>query len=102
VSGLFDFSVPAWMERAACKNKREDYADKGGDPQEVTELFFPATKQPKSYAERLCGGCPVRTECLEWALQTDSRFGVFGGITETARVKLHRRYNKNLRDQETA
>ena len=43
----------------------------------------------ESMARFLCGGCPVQAECLEWALETDSRYGVWGGMSETRRRRLH-------------
>jgi WhiB family redox-sensing transcriptional regulator len=34
--------------------------------------------------------CPVRAECLEFALRNDERYGVFGGLSERERRKLKR------------
>jgi WhiB family redox-sensing transcriptional regulator len=40
-------------------------------------------------AERLCGGCPVRDECLELDLRTaPNPAGVFGGLTDDDRRAL--------------
>lgn len=71
-----------WRERAACRWE---------DP----ELFFPVGK-PESvgYAPQeeralaVCRRCPVVADCLEWAVRTEQRNGVSGGLGETARRKL--------------
>lgn len=36
-------------------------------------------------AKQLCEGCPVRAECLQWALDHEE-FGVWGGTTEEERA----------------
>ena len=44
-------------------------------------------------AKRMCAACPVRQECLEWALamptQSD-RYGVYGGLSAVERRRLRR------------
>ncbi|MEU4248954.1 WhiB family transcriptional regulator [Amycolatopsis sp. NPDC026612] len=42
-------------------------------------------------ADRLCGGCPVRDECLELELRTAGvhTVGVWGGMTDDDRRALH-------------
>ena len=42
-------------------------------------------------AKRICQGCEVRAECLEYALANDERFGLWGGLSERERRKLKRR-----------
>ena len=54
------------------------------------EVFFPSTGQPGREARRVCAGCSVRAECLEWALRTDQRYGIWGGLSETQRRTLRR------------
>ena len=39
-------------------------------------------------AARLCGGCPVRMECLADSLDNRTEFGVWGGMTERQRRAL--------------
>lgn len=67
-----------WRHRAACA---------GQD----TALWFP--KNPiGSLAMQVCGGCPVRAECLYDALQQETpgarRFGIWGGLTTGQRNQL--------------
>src|SRR5690554_5352037 len=63
---------PAWMDRARCL-----HAD--------TEIFFPEKSGSTREAKALCDVCPVRDECLAWALEEDERFGVWGGMSERER-----------------
>lgn len=60
-------SRPKWMRRAACR---------GLDP----SLFFPERGELVSEeARQVCAECPVQPECLEYALTTKERDGVWGG-----------------------
>ncbi len=67
-----------WAAYAACRN-----VDSG--------LFFPGPEGDPTPALRVCAGCAVAPECLEWALETRQRFGVWGGATERDRRRLLRR-----------
>ena len=57
------------------------------------EAFFPEKGGSTREAKRVCVGCPVRMQCLEYALDNDERFGIWGGLSERERrrVKLSRR-----------
>ncbi|WP_457001292.1 WhiB family transcriptional regulator [Geodermatophilus sp. SYSU D00814] len=57
------------------------------------EAFFPEKGGSTREAKRVCAGCSVRTECLEFALANDERFGIWGGLSERERrrVRLERR-----------
>ena len=41
-------------------------------------------------AKRVCMSCEVRAECLEYALEHDERFGIWGGLSERERRRLKR------------
>jgi WhiB family transcriptional regulator, redox-sensing transcriptional regulator len=71
--------VMGWRTRAACL-----HAD--------LELFFPEhTVGPAvDGAKQICGGCPVRARCLDWALSHGAAFGIWGGRTETERHAMRR------------
>lgn len=49
-----------------------------------------STIDEKSTAEakRICAGCDVREQCLEWALENQERFGIFGGKSERERRRI--------------
>ncbi|GEA83501.1 transcription factor WhiB [Cellulomonas sp. A375-1] len=67
-----------WQERALCAQT---------DP----EAFFPEKGGSTREAKKVCTGCDVRSECLEYALANDERFGIWGGLSERERRKLKRR-----------
>jgi WhiB family transcriptional regulator, redox-sensing transcriptional regulator len=73
-----DDTVMGWQERALCAQT---------DP----EAFFPEKGGSTREAKRVCTGCEVRAECLEYALEHDERFGIWGGLSERERRKLKRR-----------
>ncbi len=61
------------------------------------ELFFPAGETGLAgaqiaMAKRICIGCPVRQECLDYALVSNQRFGIWGGLTEEERRPVRRRW----------
>jgi WhiB family redox-sensing transcriptional regulator len=52
------------------------------------EAFFPEKGGSTREAKRVCLGCDVRAECLEFALTNDERFGIWGGLSERERRRL--------------
>ncbi len=63
-----------WMDWASCLDT---------DP----EAFFPEKGQPSGPAKRICEGCAVQQECLEYALRTSRAddWGVWGATSEQER-----------------
>lgn len=55
------------------------------------ELFFPGKGESTAPAKRVCRGCPVKAECLEWALANTMSHGVWGGQSDQERKRLGRR-----------
>ena len=55
------------------------------------EAFFPEKGGSTREAKKVCVGCEVRAECLEYALANDERFGIWGGLSERERRKLKKR-----------
>ncbi|MCR8670415.1 WhiB family transcriptional regulator [Agrococcus sp. HG114] len=70
-------SALAWQADALCAET---------DP----EAFFPEKGGSTRDAKRICESCEVRAECLEYALQNDERFGIWGGLSERERRKLRK------------
>ena len=52
------------------------------------EAFYPDKGEPTEPAKAVCRACPVRFECLEWALDGNERFGVWGGLSPTQRRRI--------------
>ena len=66
------------------------------------ELFFPVgTTGPAlhqiSEAKAVCAQCPVKAECLEFALATNQDSGIWGGTSEEERRLLRREWVANQR-----
>jgi WhiB family redox-sensing transcriptional regulator len=67
----------AWQEQALCAQTGADF-------------FFPEPGSSVREAKRICGMCEMRSACLEYALNNDERFGVWGGLSEKERLSLRR------------
>lgn len=67
-----------------------------------TSMMFPHDRWGFERAREVCAGCRVRTECLEYALAMDERFGVWGGKSERERRAIQRERRRAARDQEMA
>lgn len=63
-----------WRQEAACRDMNPN-------------LFFPSEKANRQIkaAKAICRGCFCRTQCLEYALETDSE-GIWGGTTYDERA----------------
>ena len=66
-----------WRELGACR---------GLDP----EVFFPETDEEADVAKNICATCDVRVACLEHALSSREKVGVWGGTTERERRRMIR------------
>jgi len=71
-----------WRAQAACRDL-------------PTDLFFPVGHGPRAQtqarlAKQVCADCQVREDCLDYALGTNARYGVFGGVDEEERRQLRR------------
>jgi WhiB family redox-sensing transcriptional regulator len=55
------------------------------------EAFFPEKGGSTRDAKKICSSCEVRSQCLEYALKNDERFGIWGGLSERERRKLRKR-----------
>lgn len=72
-----------WQRRGACRGR------------DSTQFFHPDGERGSSRvrreqgAKRVCAACPVRPECAAHALLVQEPYGVWGGLTETERLRLH-------------
>lgn len=62
-----------WRLLAACRDTDPD-----------APFANPESVEAKLFAERVCGTCPVRDECLDWALGRNDA-GIWGGLTPDER-----------------
>lgn len=53
-------------------------------------IFFPEPGESTRYAKQTCMACPVRRNCLNYALDTSQMFGVWGGVDEKELRRLVR------------
>ena len=67
--------VPEWTADALC-------------PQVDPDLWFPEKGESVADARRICGRCPVATECLTHALTHHIPHGIWGGTTGLDRRRL--------------
>ncbi len=72
-----DHSDPTWRLSALCAQT---------DP----ELFFPEKGGGTAQAKAVCSRCEVRTPCLDYALTTGQRDGIWGGLSTRQRQLLSR------------
>jgi WhiB family redox-sensing transcriptional regulator len=73
-----------WRSDAICRDT---------DP----ELFFPVGTTGYALlqiarAKEVCGQCPVHSDCLDYALETNQDSGIWGGTSEEERRVLRRQY----------
>ncbi len=54
------------------------------------DAFFPDKGGSTRAAKRICDGCEVKLECLEYGLSIGDRFGIYGGLSERERRSLKR------------
>lgn len=85
-SPLIDTLPGEWVNQAACatslhKDAWHPSTDDGRD-----------AKAESQYAKAVCGLCPVKTECLTWALEVGPTLagGVLGGVSEDKRRDIWR------------
>jgi WhiB family redox-sensing transcriptional regulator len=61
-------------------------------------LFYPGAgdkgRRDAAAARKICAGCPVRMECLAFALSNGEEFGIWGGATERERRFMRRMLNR--------
>ena len=77
VAADHDYGDTHWRDFAGCAE---------ADP----ELFFPEQGGDIRDARAICSKCPVRSQCLDYALQHDERFGIWGGMSERDRRRIKR------------
>ncbi len=68
---------PEWYDEAACTGVE-------------TDAFFPEVGGTKAITREFCDECPVREECLQYALDNHMH-GIWGGTSTAERRAMRRR-----------
>ena len=71
-----------WAARALCV---------GWDP----EAFFPPNDDAARETRDICAACPVRGQCLAYAVIANERFGIWGGLDPQERHTLRKRLQRH-------
>lgn len=71
----YQLEATPWADQAAC-------AGVSGDE------FFPERGASVANAKALCAACPVRFECLDYALRWRIPHGIWGGLSTRERQRL--------------
>ncbi|MET9507746.1 WhiB family transcriptional regulator [Streptomyces flavidovirens] len=81
-TGLRGIGDTSWHTRGVCH---------GMDPEDADATFFPLPRDHEAIAEakELCAACPVRRDCLNYALENTLKEGIWGGLTEAERRPWH-------------
>jgi len=72
---------PAWMAEGTCRQTDPElfYYQEDGMPEWPGRI---------EQAKAVCRVCPVRGECLEWALESEDDWAIMGGLTPIERRRL--------------
>lgn len=86
---ILEPDAQAWRKLAACRNINPDVFHPW-----PTGIVSNRDRSPQAQREQaaaaivVCNICPVRPECLDFALASDQRDGVWGGLIPHDRRKL--------------
>lgn len=82
---IFDANTKSWMDQGLCKG--------------YTNVFFPARGQNQkvSLAKKICERCPVKQQCLDFALDNQEMHGVWGGTSERTRRVMRRNIRNGIK-----
>ena len=73
----------SWEARAVCRK-----AGPGRFVPPMSGETADERRAREAAAKQICADCPVRRECLEYALRVREPFGIWGGLNETERREL--------------
>ena len=79
----------SWQKGAICAEKQNE---------KIRDFFFSTEPTEKYQAKNLCFLCPVRKECLKWALEHRQIWGIWGGKDE---VEIRRTLSVSYLGEET-
>lgn len=100
-TGRGQFDPTPWVKQAACLSPELDALMKARG-QHPTDLFFPSRGQNPAVTEAkaICRSCPVRVQCLHYALRNNEHIGIWGGRSERERRRLRKALNAKARTRQ--
>ena len=75
-----------WQEDAACREFDNVLFFGAEDGESELER-----QTREAHAKTICNSCPVKQPCLEFAMETNQKYGIWGGLTAKERASLKRR-----------
>ena len=75
-----------WQEDAACREFDNVLFFGAEDGESELER-----QTREAHAKTICNSCPVKQPCLEFAMETNQKYGIWGGYTDKERGSLKRR-----------
>ena len=75
-----------WKEQGLCW----DTAGVAGDWLEVPNMPIKRQREAKAVELAICRHCPVRPDCLEYALAINQPSGIWGGMVPKDRARLRK------------
>lgn len=84
---LLQFEAAPWMKLGQCRDL-------------ATDVFFADACDAAAtakVAQAICSICPVKAECLDYAIRHGCEYGIWGGVTAYARKDLRREFVKEQR-----
>jgi WhiB family redox-sensing transcriptional regulator len=79
---MFEWLDQFWRRDALCAQT---------DP----DLFFPEVGERALAAKAVCSRCPVREQCLAFALDNREGYGIWGGLSADERKRFRARRNRS-------
>ena len=94
----------SWKDDALCAEWYEQYrydlvaGRMTGEQFDDVNIFFPERGDNRKIAEAKmwCGRCPVKRECLEYALANHEKHGIWGGLSEKERRHARKERRRGL------
>lgn len=78
------------MDLVALSGPDQDWRAIGLCGQADPDLFFAVGAPEHKQAKRICRSCPVREQCLSYAMDCPVDHGIWGGLTERERRRWRR------------
>lgn len=75
----------SWQDKAACMGiDARLFFGPDGEPRAEREIR-------EAKAKAICASCPVRAQCLDYALGNSIKYGIWGGLSGEERERERRR-----------